>query len=160
MIRSVQKTVLSLILPLALCLSCLPAAAVSNEPATVERADKLVSLHVFRGTSVDGDGNPIYSLEDQPTRLQGLIMLIRLLGLEDAALSYDGPNPFSDMSGRFRRSPMTTASPTEQPKRRLPPARPSLPALTLPSFCGRWAIRKQRAISYGADRRRLRRLWV
>lgn len=48
-----------------------------------EYADKLAELNVFQGT------NKGFELERPPSRLEGLIMLIRLLGKEDDALATD-----------------------------------------------------------------------
>ena len=76
---------------LAASLPAVPAAAIG--PDSTAHADKLASLHLFRGTA---DG---YNLEGVPTRLQGLIMLIRLLGLEEEALACEEPNPFADVTG-------------------------------------------------------------
>ena len=70
-------------------LAAVPAAA--SGPDSTAHADKLVSLH--RGTA---NG---YNLEAAPTRLQGLIMLVRLLGLEEEALACKDPNPFTDVMG-------------------------------------------------------------
>ena len=61
-------------------------------------ADELYKLGLFRGTSTDADGKPVYSLEGPLTRLQALILTIRLLGLEEEALAYTGPNPFKDVT--------------------------------------------------------------
>jgi hypothetical protein len=54
---------------------------------------------LFKGTGTNPDGTPIYNLDAGATRMQGLIMLIRLLGEEEAALAYDGVCPFTDVSG-------------------------------------------------------------
>ncbi len=89
-----KKKLLSLALALALCLGLtVPAAASGSSAESTAHADKLVSLHLFRGT---GNG---YNLDAAPSRLQGLIMLIRMLGLEDEALACTAPNPFTDVSG-------------------------------------------------------------
>lgn len=56
-------------------------------------ADTLKSMGLFLGT---GRG---YELERTPTRQEALIMLIRLLGEESAALSYDGGTRFTDLTG-------------------------------------------------------------
>lgn len=69
------------------------AIAAASGPDSTAYADKLVSLHLFRGTA---NG---YNLEAAPTRLQGLIMLVRLLGLEEEALACEDPNPFTDVTG-------------------------------------------------------------
>lgn len=56
---------------------------------------KLSKIGVFKGT---GDG---YELERAPTRLEGLVMFIRLLGKEDdVERTYRGePSIFKDVSG-------------------------------------------------------------
>ncbi len=55
-------------------------------------AERLSALGVFRGSSNGFD------LDREPTRLEGLIMLIRLLGVEDEALaSSDQTSPFTDV---------------------------------------------------------------
>lgn len=80
---------------LAAAMLVLPASASGSSPESTGRADKLVSLHLFRGTA---DG---YQLDRSPTRLQGLIMLIRLLGLEEDALACAEANPFTDVNSPY-----------------------------------------------------------
>ena len=58
-------------------------------------AAALKSVRLFRG-SLTGYGEG-FDLEVAPTRLQALIMFIRLLGEEDAALAYAGSTPFTDV---------------------------------------------------------------
>ena len=81
----------------ALCATC--ALAAGSDSLSVSHADKLYSLHLFRGTDTNSDGSPVYSLERTPTRLQGIIMMIRFLGEEDAALAFAEASPFADVSG-------------------------------------------------------------
>jgi len=90
-----RKRIPAFLLACALVMSLLtaPAAASGSSAESTAHADKLVSLHLFRGTSGG------YNLDAAPTRLQGLIMLIRLLGLEDEALACADPNPFTDVTG-------------------------------------------------------------
>lgn len=90
-----RKRLLALLLICALSVGLLtvPATATGSSADSTARADKLVALHLFQGT------NSGYQLDNTPTRLQGLIMLTRLLGLEQAALDSDDPNPFTDVSG-------------------------------------------------------------
>ena len=58
-------------------------------------ADALKAMGLFRGSDVGyGSG---YELENSPTRIQGLIMFLRLLGEENAALAYTGTVQFSDV---------------------------------------------------------------
>ena len=59
-------------------------------------AAALKTLNLFKGSYTGyGEG---YDLEVAPTRLQALIMFIRVLGEEDEALAYAGPNPFTDVA--------------------------------------------------------------
>lgn len=58
-------------------------------------AEALKALHLFRGSTTGyGQG---FDLERAPTRTEALVMLIRLLGEEDAALAYTGAHPFRDV---------------------------------------------------------------
>lgn len=59
-------------------------------------AAALKTMHLFKG-SFTGYGQG-YDLEVAPTRLQALIMFIRVLGEEDEALSYTGSHPFTDIA--------------------------------------------------------------
>ena len=80
---------LALALTLVLSLSIsVPARAAVDET----NAHRLNALGLFFGT---GSG---YDLGGTATRLHGIIMLTRMLGEEDAALSFDGPCPFSDVA--------------------------------------------------------------
>ena len=58
-------------------------------------ASALKTLHLFKGTFTGyGEG---FDLEAAPTRLQALIMFIRVLGEEDQALAWSGTTPFRDI---------------------------------------------------------------
>lgn len=59
-------------------------------------ADALKSMGLFRGSDVPyGSG---YDLESAPTRIQGLVMFLRLIGEEQLALNYPGSGiSFSDV---------------------------------------------------------------
>lgn len=68
----------------------------SAEPDYNAMADALKSMHLFQGTYTGyGSG---YDLEVAPTRLQALIMFIRVLGEEKDALAYRGKTPFTDIA--------------------------------------------------------------
>ncbi|MCX7615435.1 MAG: S-layer homology domain-containing protein [Clostridiales bacterium] len=54
-------------------------------------AEALSGLNLFKGTS---DG---FQLDRSATRIESLVMLIRLLGEENKALSFTGVNPFTDV---------------------------------------------------------------
>ena len=89
-----MKKTLILTLILALCLT-LSVPAMASEYDTY--ADALYSLGLFKGTGTDASGKPIFALDENATRLQSLIMLIRLLGEEDAALRSTETHPFADV---------------------------------------------------------------
>ena len=58
-------------------------------------ADALFAMGIFQGTNVTiGSG---YNLEAAPTRIQGLIMFLRLLGEEQQALACTSSHPFQDV---------------------------------------------------------------
>ena len=59
-------------------------------------AAALKTMHLFQG-SFTGYGQG-YDLEVAPTRMQALIMFIRVLGEEDEALAYTGTCPFKDVA--------------------------------------------------------------
>ena len=56
-------------------------------------ADELNGLGLFQGTDSG------YDLGSAPNRIQAVVMLIRLLGLETEALACDSEHPFADVSG-------------------------------------------------------------
>ena len=58
----------------------------------------LNKLGIFNGVGTDSQGNPIFALEREPTRQEALVMLIRLLGLEEIALASTIDHPFDDVS--------------------------------------------------------------
>ena len=77
---------------MALCLLLsIPAAASGSSTESTEHATALNNLGLFKGTSAG------YELDSTPTRIQGLVMLIRLLGEEDEALSFNGTHTYSDV---------------------------------------------------------------
>jgi len=60
-------------------------------PKHTALADALRLLGLFKGT------NNGYELNREATRIEGIIMLIRLMGEEDEALDYAGIHPFKDV---------------------------------------------------------------
>ena len=67
----------------------------SDRPDYNAMAAALKSLHLFKGTFTGyGEG---FDLEAAPTRLQALIMFIRVLGEEEQALAWSGTTPFKDI---------------------------------------------------------------
>lgn len=61
----------------------------------IAMADALKSLHLFQGSDTGYGGG--YNLDRYPTRLQALIMFLRVLGEEDDALSSTASHPFQDV---------------------------------------------------------------
>jgi len=86
--RKIKLIAVALVLSLVFSTSAL---ASGSSPVSVKNADALYSLGLFKGT---GGG---YDLDNTPTRIQGLVMLIRLLGEENKALSDSSANPFTDV---------------------------------------------------------------
>lgn len=67
----------------------------SDAPDYNAMASALKALHLFKGTFTGyGEG---FDLEAAPTRLQALIMFIRVLGEEEQALAWTGTTPFTDI---------------------------------------------------------------
>ena len=93
MIMKKTGRLLGLLLSLALVIGAIsfPVSAVSPEVST-GHADTLKALHLFEGTEKG------YELENEATRIQGIVMFLRLLGLEDEAMAYTGECPFNDLA--------------------------------------------------------------
>ncbi len=90
-----KRKLLALLLCLALFLSAVPGAALAaGRDTSYEKtlAQDLKALGLFRGVS-DTD----FALDRAPTRVEALIMLIRLLGQEDEALASSYKHPFRDV---------------------------------------------------------------
>ena len=89
------RKLLSQLLCLCLCFALLISAAyAADRDVSFEEglAARLKALSLFRGVS-DTD----FDLERAPTRLEALVMLIRTLGQEEAALNGDWKHPFADV---------------------------------------------------------------
>ncbi|MCL1983436.1 MAG: cadherin-like beta sandwich domain-containing protein [Clostridiales bacterium] len=59
-------------------------------------ADELYKLGLFLGT-VAGADPPVYELDGPLTRIQALVLVVRLLGLEEEALAFKGSRQFTDV---------------------------------------------------------------
>ena len=67
----------------------------SGETDYNQLAGALKAMGLFKGTGTAyGEG---FDLEKPPTRIEGLVLFLRLVGEERAALSYVGENPFVDV---------------------------------------------------------------
>lgn len=92
-----MKRTISFILVLVLSLSLMVPAMAATVPQYTNEAEVLYDLGLFKGTGTNADGKPIFALEQKATRIQGLVMLVRLLGKEAEALAYTGECPFTDV---------------------------------------------------------------
>lgn len=95
-----KRRIIALLLSLAICASLFAGVTVSAAgytPKYTAAAETLYEFGLFKGVGKDASGNPNFALEQKATRLQGLVMLLRLLGKEEAALAYTGSNPFTDV---------------------------------------------------------------
>ena len=84
-----MKRVLSLILALLL-LAAIPVTSAASLVSATEAADALVALGLLRGT---GEG---FRLERTATRAEAAALMLRLAGVEDAALAETDACPFDD----------------------------------------------------------------
>lgn len=74
-----------------LWLSGVYALTVSSQTDYGALATALQTMGLFQGTGSS------FSLESVSTRAQGLVMFLRIMGLEDEALAYTGTHPFTDV---------------------------------------------------------------
>ena len=91
-----KRRILCLLLVLALCCQLLPAASAAG--TAVRAANALYTLGLFQGVGQHRDGSPIYGLDRDLTRQEAVVLLVRLLGREDAALACRADCPFTDLS--------------------------------------------------------------
>ena len=92
-----MKKTLSLLLAALLALSLLTPVLAAPAGEAEQAAWTLYHFGLFQGTGTDERDFPIFDLDRIPTRAQGVAMLIRLLGLEDTALSGTWTTPFTDV---------------------------------------------------------------
>ena len=89
------KKFMALFLCAIMLISLVPSsvlAAEENAASAQELAEDLKALGVFKGVSETD-----FALGRAPTRVEALVMLIRVLGKENDALSKGGRHPFSDV---------------------------------------------------------------
>ncbi len=80
---------------LALSLLALPALAAGD--AAVECAERLHTLGLFQGINPDRFDQESMALDQPATRIEALVMFLRLMGWEDAALSSGLTHSFPDV---------------------------------------------------------------
>lgn len=91
-----KQRMICLLLVLALACSLMPAAAAAS-PA-VRAANALYTMGLFDGVGQHSDGSPIYALDRSLTRQEAVVLLVRLLGQEQAALTAGTAQPFADVA--------------------------------------------------------------
>ena len=97
-----RKRIISMLLALCLAVSVLAGGASAAYTAKyTPYADALFGLGLFNGYGIRPDGSPDYRLEKTISRAECIVMLLRLLGEEDAALSARHSAPFRDMNGHW-----------------------------------------------------------
>ncbi len=90
-----MKKIIALVLCIAMCASliCMPASAASSTLTREEElAEDLKALGLFKGVSETD-----FALDRAPTRVEALVMLVRVLGRESDALAKGGRHPFLDV---------------------------------------------------------------
>jgi len=91
-----MKRFLSLVLTFSMLLCMIPSASAASAEATAA-ANELYTLGLFQGKGTNANGNPIFALDDVPTRHEAVTMLVRLLGKEDEAKAGSWNIPFTDV---------------------------------------------------------------
>lgn len=90
-----MKKIISVFLILVMTVAAVPqASAVRNTAQEEVLAQDLKALGIFQGVS-----DTEFDLGRAPTRVEALVMLIRLLGKDQAALNGEWSHPFSDVPG-------------------------------------------------------------
>ena len=94
-----MKNILIHMLALCLCSAMIlsSGAFAADDHYELACANALYELGLFRGTGTDANGKPTFELERSANRAEALVMLIRLLGQEEAALACKSSHPFADV---------------------------------------------------------------
>ena len=91
-----KRRIIALAVCVVMCLSLFSVSALAARDTSLEEsmARDLKTLGLFKGVS-DTD----FDLNRAPTRIEALVMLIRLLGKEEEALGNEWRHPFTDVPG-------------------------------------------------------------
>ena len=101
-----RKRFVPLLLVMALALSLAApagAAGVANPSLLLSvsegqaAAEKLHTMGLFQGVGTNADGTPDFALDRTPTRIEGVTILVRLLGKEQNARWSTAQIPFVDV---------------------------------------------------------------
>lgn len=89
-----MKRIISLALTVAVCITCITLTAMAKRDYTNEEAlaNELKELGIFNGVSETS-----FDLERAPSRIEAVVMLVRVLGKEAEALSTESEHPFTDV---------------------------------------------------------------
>lgn len=90
------RRALSLLLSLVLLCALLAAPAGAATSTARSAAQELYQLGLFQGVGTLNDGSPDFKLDNTATRAEAAVMLVRLLGGEEEALSSNYTHPFTD----------------------------------------------------------------
>lgn len=88
--KSFGKRLATGALALCICASTLTGALAYDANKGTTQADALKTLGLFQGTSTG------YELDRAPTRIEALIMMLRMMGDDISARYYEGSSPFTD----------------------------------------------------------------
>lgn len=92
-----KKKVIALILAVLMVVSCAPFGMAYTTEA-MQAATHLNQLGLFAGSGTNPDGSPNFDLDAKPTRVQGIVMLLALMGERSKATSAY-TSPFTDVPG-------------------------------------------------------------
>lgn len=93
-----KKRFISAFLAVMLCFAMAGSAlAVRDMHYEEYHAYLLESLGLFKGVGTKADGSTDFALYNTPSRIEAIVMLIRLKGEEPAALAYDYDHSFTDV---------------------------------------------------------------
>lgn len=92
-----MKKIMTVLLALAMVFG-ISATAFAADAG--KEADALHELGLFKGYG-DVNGSPVYGLEDEMNRAQGIILLVRMLGKESEALAGSWTHPFADTEAYY-----------------------------------------------------------
>ena len=98
-----KKRILALIIALCMMFSLVPTMAFAAdtedtyETDEVKAAEKLYELGILSGVGTKEDGTPDLALDLPVTRVQALVVLVKLLGQEDEAQNGTWTHPFTDV---------------------------------------------------------------
>jgi len=95
-----MKKIIALLMA-AMLINSLAVTASAASASEKQTADALHSLGLFLGTGDNADGTPNYELDGNLTRSQAVVLLVRMLGKENAATKGSYTHPFKDTASWY-----------------------------------------------------------